>query len=260
MGRSAGNNRNQEKNPGQKLFYLHNSIIIQYYYYSKYMKQIKPVYENEYCMVFSKPAGLAVQGGERVGASLDSILAQRFTNRPFLVHRLDKDTSGLILTAKTREAAAAFSSLFSRGSTAPGREGGGLTKQYLAVCSGTPDPPQGVIRESLDIRGRRRESRTSYRLLESGEEFSLLELELGTGRTHQIRRHLARIGRPVLGDDKYGDFPLNRRLRRERGLKNLLLHASRLVVPPLPPFLPQGLDLCAPLPGYFAPYVTSVKT
>jgi 23S rRNA pseudouridine955/2504/2580 synthase len=216
---------------------------------------IKPVYENEYAIVFVKPAGLAVQGGERVGVSLDSILSRQYKSRPLLVHRLDKDTSGLILTAKTREAAAAFSSLFSGSRKGPGNEGGGITKQYLAVCAGSPELPEGVIEAGLEIRGRRRESRTFYRLLEAGEEFSLLELELGTGRMHQIRRHLAHIGHPVLGDDKYGDFSLNHALRGERGLKNLLLHACRLAIPPLAPFLPQGLDIRAPLPGYFAPYV-----
>jgi 23S rRNA pseudouridine955/2504/2580 synthase len=220
------------------------------------MNQIEPVYENEYSMIFIKPAGLPVQGGERVGASLDSILSQRYTNRPLLVHRLDKDTSGLILTAKTREAAAAFSALFSGARKGSGGEGGGITKQYLAVCAGSPNPQAGVIGVSLEIRGRRRESRTLYRLLEAGEGFSLLELELGTGRMHQIRRHLAQIGHPVLGDDKYGDFSLNRRLRRERGLKKLLLHACRLAIPPFPPFLPQGIDIRAPLPAYFAPYVS----
>jgi 23S rRNA pseudouridine955/2504/2580 synthase len=217
------------------------------------MNQIEPVYENEYSMVFIKPAGLPVQGGERVGVSLDSILSQRYANRPLLVHRLDKDTSGLILTAKTREAAAAFSALFSGARNGPGR----ITKQYLAVCAGSPDPPAGVIGVSLEVRGRRRESRTLYRLLEAGEEFSLVELELGTGRMHQIRRHLSQIGHPVLGDDKYGDFSLNRRLRRERGLKKLLLHAFRLVIPPFRPFLHQGIDIRAPLPAYFAPYVSS---
>jgi 23S rRNA pseudouridine955/2504/2580 synthase len=220
------------------------------------MNQIEPVYENEYSMVFIKPAGLPVQGGERVGVSLDSILSQRYTNRPLLVHRLDKDTSGLILTAKTREAAAAFSALFSGPRKGSGREGSGITKQYLAVCAGSPNPPAGLIGLSLEIRGRRLESRTSYRLLEAGEEFSLVELELGTGRMHQIRRHLSQIGHPVLGDDKYGDFSLNRRLRRERGLKKLLLHAFRLAIPPFPPFLPQGIDLRAPLPASFAPYVS----
>ncbi|MDR1862808.1 MAG: RluA family pseudouridine synthase [Treponema sp.] len=220
------------------------------------MKHIKLVYENEYAMVFVKPAGLPVQGGERVGISLDSILAGEFKNRPFLVHRLDKDTSGLILTAKTRDAAAAFSSLFAGGQKKAGTEKAGIAKQYLAVCAGSPEPPEGVIRAGLDIRGRRREARTSYRLLETRGEFSLLELELETGRMHQIRRHLLHIGHPVLGDDKYGDFSLNRTLRRERGLKKLLLHASRLAVPPFPPFFPQGLDLRAPLPEYFAPYVS----
>jgi 23S rRNA pseudouridine955/2504/2580 synthase len=219
------------------------------------MKQIPLVFENDYALILNKPAGLSVQGGEGVKTSLDSLLSQNYQPRPLLVHRLDKDTSGLILTAKTREAAAAFSALFAGGESRPvPAEGRGIRKQYLAVCSGSPQPAEGVIRASLDVRGKKRESQTSYRLLSAVENFSLLELELGTGRMHQIRRHLMLIGHPVLGDDKYGDFALNRSLRKQ-GLKRLLLHAFRLVIPPLPPFLPQGLDLRVPPPEYFAPYM-----
>ena len=217
-------------------------------------------------MVLNKPAGLPVQGGEGIKVSLDSILSENYNPRPLLVHRLDRDTSGIILVAKNKEAAAGFSALLA-GQGSPGaddarqarrklKESRAVVKRYLGVCSGTPEPEQGVIRLDLDIRGKERESETFYRVLSSGAaaelSCSLLELELGTGRMHQIRRHLAHIGHPLLGDDKYGDFSLNKKLRKSTGLKNLLLHASRLCIPPFPPLLPEGLDISAPLPDYFS--------
>ncbi|MDR0451319.1 MAG: RNA pseudouridine synthase [Treponema sp.] len=242
------------------------------------MKRVAVLFENKDCMVLHKPAGLAVQGGEGVGASLDRLLKAEFPSRlpsenpasppdsgVYLVHRLDKDTSGLILVARNRESAARFSALFA--GPRPG-----LSKRYLAVCAGSPQPPEGIIRLSLEIRGALKKSETSYRVLsrreaapigagggkdgpgQAGRFFSLLELELGTGRSHQIRRHLARIGCPVLGDDKYGDFSLNRELRRTAGLRRLLLHASRLVIPEDLAGFPGGIDLSDPLPDYFQPY------
>jgi 23S rRNA pseudouridine955/2504/2580 synthase len=221
------------------------------------MKGVTVLFENDDCMVLHKPAGLAVQGGEGVGVSLDRLLETELAHRPYLVHRLDKDTSGLILVARNREAAARFSAIFA------GRRGR-LTKRYLAVCAGSPRPPQGIIRLSLEIRGAAKKSETSYRLLSRQEApvppgclFSLLELDLGTGRTHQIRRHLAHIGCPVLGDDKYGDFSLNRELRKTRGLKRLLLHASRLVIPEALAGFPGGIDVSDPLPDYFGEFVES---
>ena len=220
------------------------------------MKGIPVLFENDYCLVLDKPSGLSVQGGEGVGVSLDSILSENFSPRPLLVHRLDRDTSGIILVARTKEAAAVFSALFS-GKEAPGnsKKGRSILKQYLGVCSGIPAPRQGTIKLVIDVRGKERAAETFYRVLSAvpidGGECSLLELELGTGRMHQIRRHLARIGHPLLGDDKYGDFPLNKKLRKSMGLKHLLLHASHLVIPPLPEFVPGGLDISAPLPPYF---------
>jgi 23S rRNA pseudouridine955/2504/2580 synthase len=82
----------------------------------------------------------------------------------------------------------------------------------------------------------------------AGLEYSVLEIELGTGRMHQIRRHLAMNGNPVLGDDKYGDFTLNKKLKKEAGLKRLLLHASRLIIAEC------DIDVSAPLPEYFKPF------
>jgi 23S rRNA pseudouridine955/2504/2580 synthase len=95
-----------------------------------------------------------------------------------------------------------------------------------------------------------KKSETSYRIIVTSQDYSLLEMTLGTGRMHQIRRHLAMINHPVLGDDKYGDFALNKQLRKTVGLKRLLLHACRLKIEPCI-LLPQGLDIYAPAPDSF---------
>jgi 23S rRNA pseudouridine955/2504/2580 synthase len=211
------------------------------------LKNISILFENADCIVLNKPAGLPVQGGTGVGNALDSILGERWSPRPLLVHRLDKDTSGIILVAKHKEAATRFSALFSSG------KGTGVIKQYLAVCAGSLPRDSGSIRINLDIRGVMKHSETRYRCLAGNRDFAFLELELGTGRTHQIRRHLAHIGNPILGDDKYGDFALNRELHKTRRLKRLLLHASRLVIPEKAGGFP--LDITAPLPDYFSPFM-----
>jgi len=207
------------------------------------MKRIVIVYEDDLCLVINKPAGLAVQGGKGVKVSLDTILAEAYSPAPLLVHRLDKDTSGLVLVAKTREAAARFSRLLA----------GGIVKQYIAVCAGRPAEKEGTISLELEIRGRVKQSLTKYRVIQTTEEagFSVLEIETGTGRMHQIRRHLALTGNPILGDDKYGDFAINKKLRKDMGLKRLLLHAHRLVIPQAGG---ACLDLRAPVPDYFGPF------
>jgi len=200
-------------------------------------------------MVINKPAGLAVQGGKGVGVSLDSILAETCPQRPFLVHRLDKDTSGLILVAKTKAAAQQFSRLLG--------EERSVIKRYLAVCKGSPAPPQGIIQAELAIRGSVKKSETRYRLLSVNGEFSLVELELGTGRMHQIRRHLSMTGNPILGDDKYGDFNLNRHLRKTMKLRRLLLHAAQLIIPRTADN--TRLELSAPLPDHFQQFIAALN-
>ncbi|MFA6505517.1 MAG: RluA family pseudouridine synthase [Treponemataceae bacterium] len=206
------------------------------------MRVVSVVYEDDDFIVINKESGLAVQGGERVSASVDDILAERFGRRQFLVHRLDKDTSGLLLVAKTKEVAAKYSALFA---------GKGISKTYLAVCAGCPVSVSGIIADPVHTRGREQTALTRYRVRAAGDSFSLLELELGTGRMHQLRVHLAGLGNPILGDDKYGDFPLNKRFRKERGLKRLLLHAYRLSVNGATP----ALVFTAPLPAQFTPYL-----
>jgi 23S rRNA pseudouridine955/2504/2580 synthase len=203
------------------------------------MRELTIVHEDDNIIVIDKNSGLAVQGGERVGASLDDLLEKKLGTRPFLVHRLDKDTSGLILVAKNKDAAARYSTLLADRA---------VRKIYLAVCAGRPAKRDGVIDDPVAHRGESKAALTRYRVLAVGDQFSLLELELGTGRMHQIRVHLAGIGHPILGDDKYGDFMLNKRLRKEFGIRKLLLHARRLVIPRTGH---TPLDLIAPLPEHF---------
>jgi 23S rRNA pseudouridine955/2504/2580 synthase len=215
------------------------------------LKGLTVLYEDETCLVIDKPPGLAVQGGVGVNRSLDMLLQRsRPGDKPLLVHRLDRDTSGLILVAKGPESAARFARMIQQKEA---------RKIYLALVSGIPKPDAGLITTPLEIQGKIKSAETRYRVIESHEAripsggvFSLLEIELGSGRMHQIRRHLAQKHWPILGDDKYGDFALNKILRKAPpaglGLKRLMLHASRLVIPGYAP----GLDLSAPLPDCFA--------
>ena len=222
------------------------------------MKNIEILYEDNSVIVVNKPAGLSVQGGKEVKTSLDKILAQIREPAPLLVHRLDKDTSGVLLAAKGREAAALFSRMLSQKTK----------KLYIAVCAGHPEKEEGVITQELFIHGKMKDSITKYKTIKEGEisisqthtsaqentskteqstvKYSVLEMELGTGRMHQIRRHLAMIGNPVIGDDKYGDFSLNRKLKKH-GVKRLLLHAARLTISG-----EINLDVRSPLPECFS--------
>ena len=216
------------------------------------MKDIAILFEDENFLVLNKPAGLPVQGGKGVKSSLDSLLAQSYRERPFLVHRLDKDTSGVIVTAKTRECAAACSAFFS-GSRQ------GLKKAYLAFCAGILEK-KGTINENLKIKGKEQNACTSYiqrgcSILPCPDKedekihVSLAEVFPSTGRMHQIRRHLAQKGNPVLLDEKYGNFALNKKLIKNLGIKRMFLHALSIYMPP--PLIKGGLEISAPLPDYF---------
>jgi len=241
------------------------------------MKNVEILYEDDFIVIINKPAGLAVQGGKDIKVSLDKLLAEHYSSQngspvPLLVHRLDKDTSGALLAAKGRESAGRFSKIFgayyddsghySDISGSYGEVSGNKKKAvkiYTAVCAGRPDKNKGIITEKLIIHGKPKDAETKYKTIKTNTlkvntefnmEYSILEIELGTGRMHQIRRHLAMNGNPVLGDDKYGDFQLNKKLKKELGLKRLLLHASRLIIK-----TENELDICAPLPEYFKQYI-----
>ena len=225
-------------------------------------KSIEILFEDENCLVINKPAGLAVQGGAGIKISLDSILTENYPLRPLLVHRLDRDTSGVILVAKNQAAAAHYSALLGPNAYS--------IKEYLAVCAGRPKKDSGLIDTDIEINGKMKKCETRYTVLKTSEfpaevaesaccksysgVFSLVKLELGTGRMHQIRRHMAQACTPVLCDDKYGDFKLNKLLAKTLKLKHLLLHAQRLQIPAGQGAIPS-IDVCAPLPKYFSEFL-----
>lgn len=190
-------------------------------------------YEDAHVLVFNKPAGLAVQGGSGVTRSLEDLLgafAKSNGKRPRLVHRLDRDTSGIIVAARTKPAAAFFSEAFASRDA---------KKTYFAiVCGGAPEPRDGEIalalkkssRKGLDIMEVAPDGQaalTRYRTRAATPVAALLELHPETGRMHQLRAHLAAIGRPIGGDGKYGGlFSLG-----GVEIASLMLHAAALDIP-----------------------------
>ncbi|MEQ1619065.1 MAG: RluA family pseudouridine synthase [Terricaulis sp.] len=208
------------------------------------------LYEDAHLLVFNKPTGLAVQGGSGVQQSLEHLLAafaKPNGKRPRLVHRLDRETSGVIVAARTKPAAAFLSEAFAKRDA---------HKTYLAiVCGGAPDPRDGEIALALKKASRRgldimevaadgQGALTRYRTLAATAEAALLELRPETGRMHQLRAHLAAIGRPIAGDGKYGGlFALG-----GAEIPRLMLHAAALEIPH-----PQGARrlFSAPAPDDF---------
>ena len=195
------------------------------------------IYEDAQVMALNKPAGLSSQGGRGQVNTLDELLwafAKPGKARPRLIHRLDRDTSGVILTAKTKPAAGFL------GKHMMGRR---LTKTYQAIVTpGAPEPASGVIEAPLrrEESGREAYMRvcaadhvdaetalTRYRTLSRGEGAALLELNPQTGRMHQIRVHLASIGRPIAGDARYGGALM----AGGRPVPRLMLHAAALSFP-----------------------------
>ena len=172
------------------------------------------VYQDQDLVVIDKPAGLAVHPGpghpdrtlvNALLAMCPDIQGIGGEIRPGIVHRLDKDTSGLMMVAKTHQAHSGLSDQI---------KARRVTKGYLALVEGVPAPSQGKVDAPVGRHPRRRtrmavvvggkEARTSYKLREKFQDHSLLELYLETGRTHQIRVHMAHIGHPLVGDTTYG--------------------------------------------------------
>ena len=209
------------------------------------------VYEDGALLVLDKPAGVAVHGGSGVSFGvIESLRASRPQAKMLeLAHRLDRDTSGLLLVAKKRSALVELHRMLREGE---------VEKLYLTVAKGHWAGKVREIRESLhkyvNAKGERRVSVqeggqsavTRVKRIQANASFSFLEVRLLTGRTHQIRVHLAHAGHPVLGDDKYGDFALNHELAKA-GVKRLFLHASRLAF--AHPLTRERVDLQAPLPA-----------
>ncbi|MBO6639493.1 MAG: RluA family pseudouridine synthase [Roseitalea sp.] len=221
------------------------------------------LYEDDKVFVFNKPAGLAVQGGSGVARHVDGMLdalRNKKGEKPRLVHRLDRDTSGVLIVARTRGAAQKLTAAFRTRDT---------EKIYWALVKGAPKKPEGKIstwlaKEATPDGDRMRVVKhgeadadhavSRYRLIETaGQRLSWMEFEPETGRTHQLRVHALHMGCPIIGDPKYfdddpnWDFP--------GGIqKKLHLHARRLRIPhpdrgminvtaPLPPHMVQSWNL-----------------
>ena len=222
------------------------------------------LYEDDALIAVDKPAGLAVHGGSGIALGLIEQLRAARPAAPFLelVHRLDRDTSGVLLVAKKR---AALTTLH-----AQLREGH-VDKRYLVLVRG----PWRDAKRKVDLplfKFSTREGERRVRVEEAGRPavttfrrertwprhqppLALLEAELETGRTHQIRVHLSHLGHPLAGDDKYGDFSWNRELARQ-GLKRMFLHAARLHL--THPVSGAPMTLAAPLPDDLAGFLETL--
>ena len=203
--------------------------------------KLEILYEDDWMMAVNKPAGMAVHAGSGItGATLvdhvRAYLGSTATRNDFAAspaHRLDRDTSGVILVAKRRPAMVHFTDVFTYGRA---------KKRYVALVRGKMPRPRGIIdlplsehqqtARSKERRGiNMQQAVTRYRVTRQAGEVALLEATIETGRTHQIRRHLAAIGHPVVGDRRYGDFAFNREASSRWGLRRLFLHAETIEVP-----------------------------
>ena len=221
------------------------------------------VFEDARLLVVNKPSGVASHGGSGISFGvIETLRALRPRESLELVHRLDRDTSGVLVVAKKRSALSELQALMREDHG----HAGGIRKRYLALLAGRmPDGTMSVdapLHVGLRQGGERhvqvsdggKPSLSHFRLLERRGGQSYCEVRIETGRTHQIRVHARHIGHPVAGDDKYGDPEANARLRRDIGLKRLFLHAASLefaldagktpyvLSAPLPPELLDALD------------------
>lgn len=227
---------------------------------------LEVLYEDEHMLALNKPAGMVVHPGAGTGDDtlVHALLAHCAGGlsgvggiaRPGIVHRLDKETSGVILVAKTDAAHRGLAEQFA------GRH---LRKEYLALVSGVPRLKSGVIERSISRHPVHRErmttgeggrpARTDWEVVEAfGPTAALLRCRIYSGRTHQIRVHLKSIGHPLLGDKTYGWRPDPRQLAPPR----VMLHAERISF--LHPFTARPMELRAPLPDDFAHQLTVLRS
>ncbi|MEO0637625.1 MAG: RluA family pseudouridine synthase, partial [Pseudomonadota bacterium] len=215
------------------------------------------LYEDKKVFVFNKPAGLAVQGGSGLNRHVDGMLEawrDKAGQKPRLVHRLDRETSGVLVVARTRGAAAALTKAFRQRDT---------RKIYWSLNRGVPSPRQGristhLVKDQLPDGDRMRVARhgeadadhavSEYsHVANAGQSVSWLQLSPITGRTHQLRVHCDHIGHPIFGDPKYFS---TENWEAPGGLQNRLhLHARRIVLPH-PDAGVRKLDVTAPLPPH----------
>ena len=184
--------------------------------YDKYVLE-----DNENFIVINKPTGLPVQSGTKSLKNIIDILknTKYFENsKPFIVHRLDKETSGILIIAKNRKFAQLFTSLFRLRK---------IHKTYLAIVYGKVNKSIKIMRDNLIYIEKNKKitqkAISNLKIIRSGEDYTFLELNPITGRKHQLRKQLLNIGNPIVGDDKYF---LNNRKRIK--IRNLMLHAHKI--------------------------------
>ena len=202
------------------------------------------VYEDNNLLIVNKPRGLLLQqDGDNSHESLDKIVGDYLKAVAMPVHRLDKDTSGLCVFAKNKETAEEMSKVFNNHAQ--------IEKHYITLVAGQVEE-DGVVdaplRKSFErkkmvvapLKSGAKTAITRYHILEKYKDYTLLDVRLLTGRTHQIRTHMSYIRHHVVGDIKYGDYKVNNIFKREFGFENQFLHAQKL----------KFLDLKGPL-NYF---------
>ena len=220
------------------------------------------VYEDDALLAIDKPSGVAVHGGSGVSFGVIEQLRSARPQARFLelVHRLDRETSGVLLLAKKRSALTAMHEIMREGNSDKRYYTLVLgkwhnQKQHVKLPLHKFDTPQGEKR--VMVREDGKATHTIFTLVKNWSAFSLLEAQLKTGRTHQIRVHLSHLGYPIAGDDKYGDFARNKELMKQ-GLKRMFLHAHSISFKH--PLTGELLSLSAPLPKDLQSYIDHLSS
>ncbi len=186
---------------------------------------IEVLLETNELIFIDKPQGISSQPGESAGRAVPLLLEESIGYKPYLLHRLDRDTSGVMVLAKNADAAKKWSLSMADGA---------FSKTYFAFVFNHPAKESGVIDTDIEQRGKSVSAITKYKTIMNASlgdfQVSLLSLELGTGRMHQIRIHLNGIGVPIIGDDKHGNFSLNKIFAKTYKVNRLMLLAKILKV------------------------------
>ena len=198
------------------------------------------LFENSEILLVNKPNGVSVQGGQGIFHPLDQELSKQLGYRIYLVHRLDKDTAGILIVAKNAAAASKWTKLIGS------KE---VVKEYQAICIGLPkingsEKKEGKLRDKINAHGKIQDAELDYSVEEIIDipinndtagtvekiQLSRIHIVIKTGRMHQIRIQMAKANAPVAGDELHGDFKLNKKLRKA-GIKKLCLASTSLTIP-----------------------------
>ena len=208
-------------------------------------KENEIIFNNDDYIVINKSPGVAVQGGTKSFKNLMDIYSKSkfFKNsKPYTVHRLDKETSGVMIIAKNRKYAQLFTSLFRIRK---------IYKTYLAICIGEIKNIKGILVDNLEKKENNKKiyekAITNYKVLNKNSQFSLVELKPLTGRKHQLRKQTSLIGHPIVGDDKYST--------NQKKTKKLMLHASSIKFK----INGKNLEYSANLPDHFLKFLRSTN-